>query len=79
VWQNGLSLHPDKTHVGDCTQKGQGFEFLGCRFEAGRRWVRDKSLKSLKDKVREKTRRTRGESLRAVIEDLGPMLKGWFG
>ncbi|WP_369802488.1 group II intron maturase-specific domain-containing protein [Limnohabitans sp. DM1] len=29
--------------------------------------------------MREKTRRTRGESLRAVIEDLGPMLKGWFG
>jgi RNA-directed DNA polymerase len=79
VGQNGLSLHPDKTHVGDCTQRGQGFEFLGYRFEAGRRWVRDKSLKSLKDKVREKTKRTRGESLRTVIEDLGPMLKGWFG
>lgn len=79
VGQNGLSLHPDKTHVGDCTQRGQGFEFLGYRFEAGRRWVRDKSLKSLKDKVREKTKRTRGDSLRTVIEDLGPMLKGWFG
>ena len=79
VGQNGLILHPDKTHVGDCTQRGQGFEFLGYRFEAGRRWVRDKSLKSLKDKVREKTKRTRGESLRVVIEDLGPMLKGWFG
>jgi RNA-directed DNA polymerase len=78
VGQNGLILHPDKTHVGDCTQRGQGFEFLGYRFEAGRRWVRDKSLKSLKDKVREKTKRTRGESLRVVIEELGPMLKGWF-
>jgi RNA-directed DNA polymerase len=41
--------------------------------------VRDKSLKGLKDKVREKTKRTRGESLRAVIEELGPILKGWFG
>lgn len=79
VAQNGLNLHPDKTHVGDCTQRGQGFEFLGYRFEAGRRWVRDKSLKGLKDKVREKTKRTRGESLRTVIEELGPMLKGWFG
>jgi RNA-directed DNA polymerase len=79
VAQNGLSLHPDKTHVGDCMQRGQGFEFLGYRFEAGRRWVRDKSVKGLKDKVREKTKRTRGESLRTVIEDLGPMLKGWFG
>lgn len=79
VAQNGLNLHPDKTHVGDCTQRGQGFEFLGYRFEAGRRWVRDKSLKGLKDKVREKTKRTRGDSLRTVIEELGPMLKGWFG
>lgn len=79
VVQNGLRLHPDKTHVGDCTQRGQGFEFLGYRFEAGRRWVRDKSLKGLKDKVREKTKRTRGESLRVVIEELEPILKGWFG
>ena len=27
--------------------KGQGFEFLGYRFEAGRRFVRKKSLKAL--------------------------------
>nr|VFK41249.1 MAG: Reverse transcriptase (RNA-dependent DNA polymerase) [Candidatus Kentron sp. SD]VFK46968.1 MAG: Reverse transcriptase (RNA-dependent DNA polymerase) [Candidatus Kentron sp. SD] len=26
---NGLTLHPDKTHLGDCSQPGQGFEFLG--------------------------------------------------
>jgi RNA-directed DNA polymerase len=81
VWvgENGLTLHPDKTHVGDCLIKGQGFEFLGYRFEAGRRWVRDKSLKGFKDKVREKTKRTRGESLRTIIEDLSPMIRGWFG
>ena len=39
VQENGLSLHPDKTHIGDCLVKGQGFEFLGYRFEAGERWV----------------------------------------
>ena len=27
---------PGKTHIGDCSVKGQGFEFLGYRFEAGR-------------------------------------------
>ena len=81
VWvqENGLSLHPDKTHIGDCLVKGQGFEFLGYRFEAGRRWVRDKSLKGFKDKVRDKTKRTRGESLRTIIDDLTPMIRGWFG
>ena len=29
VAQNGLRLHPDKTHVGDCRQPGEGFDFLG--------------------------------------------------
>ena len=31
VEANGLRLHPDKTHVGDCRQTGQGFDFLGYR------------------------------------------------
>jgi RNA-directed DNA polymerase len=79
VEANGLSLHPDKTHVGDCREPGQGFEFLGYRFEAGRRWVRKKSLDRLKDRVRDKTRRTRGDSLARVIDDLNALLRGWFG
>jgi RNA-directed DNA polymerase len=29
VSANGLTLHPHKTHVGDCRVEGQGFEFLG--------------------------------------------------
>src|SRR5699024_2737017 len=79
VEANGLTLHPDKTHVGDCLQPGQGFDFLGYRFEAGRRWVRKKSMDALKDKVRPKTRRSRGRSLEYVIADLNPMLRGWYG
>lgn len=79
VAENGLTLHPHKTRVGDWRQPGQGFEFLGYRFEAGRRLVRKKSLKALKDKVRSKTRRSRGDSLERIIEDLNPTLRGWFG
>jgi RNA-directed DNA polymerase len=79
VAENGLRLHPDKTHVGDCRQPGQGFEFLGYRFEAGRRSVRKKSLTRFKDKIREKTGRMRGESLARIVESLNPMLRGWFG
>ncbi len=75
----GLKLHPSKTHVGDCRVPGQGFEFLGYRFVAGRRIVRKKSMDKLKDSIREKTRRTRGVSLERVIADLNPMLRGWFG
>lgn len=80
-WVNAeeLTLHPDKTHVGDCTIPGQGFEFLGYRFEAGRREVRKKSLTSLKDKIRGKTRRTRGVSIQQIIAELNPVLRGWFG
>ncbi len=79
VTQNGLSLHPDKTHVGDCSVPGQGFEFLGYRFEAGKRWVRRKSLKSLRDRIRARTKRTRGDSIEHITEDVNPMLRGWFG
>lgn len=75
----GLTLHPDKTHVGNCQERGQGFEFLGYRFEAGQRWVRQKSLKALKDKLRSHTKRTQGESLVSIIAKLNPILKGWFG
>lgn len=78
VKQNGLTLNPDKTQVGDCRQAGQGFEFLGYRFEAGQRWVRPKSLKALRERIRQKTQRTRGDSLAKIIEDLNPMLRGWF-
>jgi hypothetical protein len=79
VAENGLSLHPDKTHVGDCRQPGDGFEFLGYRFEAGQRWVRKKSLARLKDGIRERTMRTRGDSLARIVSDLNPRLRGWFG
>ena len=50
-------MHPDKTHVGDCRQPGEGFDFLGYRFEAGQRQVRKKSLQSFKERMRAKTRR----------------------
>lgn len=78
VSQSDLELHPDKTHLGDASIKGQGFEFLGYRFEAGKRFVRKKSLKSFRDKVRAKTKRSRSGSINEIIADLNPMLRGWF-
>jgi RNA-directed DNA polymerase len=73
----GLTLHPDKTRIVDATQRG-GFDFLGYHFERGYRWPREKSLKKMKDTVREKTGRTNGQSLRVIIEDLNATLRGWF-
>lgn len=79
VAANGLTLHPNKTRIADSRQEGEGFDFLGYRFEAGKRLVRKKSLMALKDKVRGKTSRSRGDSLGRIIDDLNPMLRGWFG
>jgi RNA-directed DNA polymerase len=88
VAENGLTLHPEKTRVGGRVedarfqhdrQPGEGFEFLGYRFEAGRRDVRKKSFVRVKDVIREKTRRRRGDSLECVIADLNRSLRGWFG
>src|SRR5665213_695036 len=75
----GLTLHPEKTRVGDSQQPGQGFEFLGYRIEAGRRLVCKKRLRAFKDKVRARTSRSRGDSLERIVSDLNPMLRGWFG
>jgi RNA-directed DNA polymerase len=78
VAENGLTLHPDKTHIGNCWKKGKGFSFLGYSFEGKRRHIRKKSLDKLKDKIRAKTKRTQGQSLEQVIASLNPVLKGWF-
>ena len=76
--KNGLSLHPEKTHLGNCLVEGQGFDFLGYRFEAGRRQVRKKSLDKLKDKIRALTKRNCGCSMEMVIDKLTPIrLRGY--
>ncbi|WP_052812896.1 group II intron reverse transcriptase/maturase [Desulfonatronum thioautotrophicum] len=75
---NGLALHPVKTRTGDSSKPGEGFDFLGFRFEAGKIHVRKSSMKKLRDKIRKKTRRTSGESLEMLIKSLNPMLRGWF-
>ena len=78
VESRGLSLNAEKTHVGDCRQKGQGFDFLGYHFELGRRWVRQKSYQAIRERIRMRTKRTRGDSLAKIIAELNPTLRGWF-
>jgi RNA-directed DNA polymerase len=72
----GLELHPAKTRLVDA--RTEGFDFLGYHFRSGRRVPRKKSLEKLKDTVRAKTKRTRGDSLAMVIADLNRTLRGWF-
>jgi RNA-directed DNA polymerase len=78
VSQAGLTLHPEKTRVVDGRAPG-GFDFLGYHFERGMKWPRAKSLKKLKERVRAKTPRMDGRSLRAIVVDLNRTLRGWYG
>lgn len=73
----GLTLHPDKTRVADA--QVESFEFLGYRFDRGRRWPRDKSMAKLRAVIRAKTRRTEGRALPVIIRDVNRTMRGWFG
>jgi RNA-directed DNA polymerase len=77
VEKAGLTLHPTKTRIVDASQKG-GFDFLGYHFERGYRWPRQKSLDKFKEALRAKTRRTRPDSMREIVEDVNRTLRGWM-
>lgn len=54
--------------------------FLGCtctRRQFNRRQVSEKALKAFKVKVRELTGRTRGRTMRQIVQDLRPLILGW--
>jgi RNA-directed DNA polymerase len=76
--ERGLSLHPEKTRVVNVADPGQGFDFLGYRFEGGSHRPRKKSLKKLKEAIRTKTGRSNGQSLSVIIEGVNRILRGWF-
>jgi RNA-directed DNA polymerase len=73
----GLTLHPEKTRIVDATQEG-GFDFLGYHFERGMRWPRKKSMNKFKETIRQKTRRTSGESMKCIIGGINKSLRGWY-
>jgi RNA-directed DNA polymerase len=76
VDENGLALHPTKTKVVDV--RVDGFDFLGYHFRGLKHWVSDKSMRKLKDAIREKTPRMSGKSLARTIDDVNRTLRGWF-
>ena len=90
----GLELHPGKTRIVELTEGREGFDFLGCHFHArvsGRllerglrryylhRWPSARSMKRLRQKVRDRTGRDRVgvKDIRVVIRELNPILRGW--
>jgi RNA-directed DNA polymerase len=76
VNDNELTLHPTKTKIVDA--RTEGFDFLGYRFRGALRVPRQKSLRKLKDAIREKTKRTNGHDLSFTCSRLSRQLRGWF-
>jgi len=74
--EHGLTLHPTKTKIVDARE--EGFAFLGYLFQGDDRVPREKSLQKLKDTLRQKTKRTSGDSLMFIINDVNTTLRGWF-
>jgi len=73
-----LTVHPDKTRIGNCSRYGEGFDFLGYHFERGKRWPSAEKLPQLRARLRPLLKRTNGRSLEAIIADINPILRGWF-
>ena len=83
----GLKLHPDKTRV---VRAEDGFDFLGVhsrlssvQTKRGKRkqycaiWPSDRSMKRIKERVRQVIGRRFSLSLEKLIEELNPVIRGW--
>jgi len=68
----------EKIADGSVNTKQGSFEFLGYQFSPSGKWPRAKSMQRFMDTIREKTKRTKGHSLKAIIADVNRTLRGWF-
>jgi len=89
-----LELHPEKTRIVDLREGREGFDFLGCHFHARvsgqmlergirryylHRWPSSRSMKRVRQRVKELTGRDRNgvKDVRVLISELNPILRGW--
>jgi len=90
-----LELHPEKTRRVELSWGKQGFDFLGCHLRKRlsgpiwekqrkrvyflQRWPSQRSMKRVRQRVKELTGRNRGgvKDVRVIIDDLNPVLRGW--
>lgn len=71
----GLTLSPEKTQI---RHLDEGFDFVGWHYQGRQRWPRHKSVKALRLKLREKTRRLRPGSMELICGEITPILRGWY-
>lgn len=90
-----LELHPEKTRRVELSWGKQGFDFLGCHLRKRlsgpiwekkgkrlyflQRWPSQRSMKRVRQRVKELTGRRRNgvKDVRVIIRDLNPVLRGW--
>jgi len=72
----GLILHPTKTKIVDSRSKS--FAFLGYSFRGDKIYPRRESLAKLNARLVELTQRKRAGSMKAIVGELNPILRGWF-
>jgi RNA-directed DNA polymerase len=90
-----LELHPDKTRRVELTRGREGFDFLGCHLHKRmsgplwerygkkyyflQRWPSARSMKRVRQRVKELTGRNRNgvKDVRVLIADLNPVVLGW--
>jgi RNA-directed DNA polymerase len=89
-----LELHPDKTRTVEIAGGKQGFDFLGCHLHKRmsgpiwaaekkrvyflQRWPSTKSVKRVRQRVRELTPRAAcHRDLREIIKKINPVIRGW--
>jgi len=70
----GLTLHPVKKRIVNASL--EGFDFLGWTFRGAKKWPRKKSVR---EKVRPWTGRSKGMSMAMLVAQLNPVLRGWRG
>jgi hypothetical protein len=88
-------LHPDKTRRVDLSRGKEGFDFLGCHLRKRmsgpiwekqrkrvyflQRWPSRRSMKRVRQRVKELTGRSRNgvKDVRGLIRNLNPVLRGW--
>lgn len=72
-----LKLNKEKTKI---VHKSQTFEFLGYVFATGYsdyKMPRNKAVEAFKEKIRWLTRRQQPKSVRQIIKEINPVIRGW--
>jgi RNA-directed DNA polymerase len=90
-----LELHPEKTRRVELSRGKEGLDFLGCHLRKRmsgpiwakrgkrvyflQRWPSHRSMKRVRQRVKELTGRNRSgvKDVRVIIADLNPVLRGW--